>query len=39
MIIITHPNATEEQIEQIVARVHEIGLEAQVRTLTNQIKG
>ena len=30
MIIITHPSATEEQIEQIVARVHEIGLEAQV---------
>ena len=30
MIIITHQTATEEQIEQIVARVHEFGLEAQV---------
>jgi 3-deoxy-7-phosphoheptulonate synthase len=30
MIIITHPNATEEQIEQLVARVREYGLEAQV---------
>src|SRR5688572_4110223 len=30
MIIITQPNATEEQIEQLVARVREYGLEAQV---------
>jgi 3-deoxy-7-phosphoheptulonate synthase len=30
MIIITHPNATEEQIEQVVARVREYGLEAQI---------
>ena len=30
MIIITHPSATKEQIEQIVARVHEFGLEAQI---------
>ncbi len=30
MIIITQPTATEEQIEQIVARVQEFGLEAQV---------
>jgi 3-deoxy-7-phosphoheptulonate synthase len=30
MIIITEPNATEEQIERIVAQVHEFGLEAQV---------
>ncbi|MEP6809045.1 MAG: 3-deoxy-7-phosphoheptulonate synthase [Chthoniobacterales bacterium] len=30
MIIITRPTATEEEIEQIVARVEEIGLEAQV---------
>ena len=30
MIIITQPDATEEQIEQIVARVQEAGLEAQV---------
>ena len=30
MIIITHPNATEEQIERIVARVQEFGLDAQV---------
>ncbi len=30
MIIITQPNATEEEIEQIIARVEEIGLEAQV---------
>jgi 3-deoxy-7-phosphoheptulonate synthase len=31
MIIITEPTATEEQIEQIVARVQELGLEAQIR--------
>jgi 3-deoxy-7-phosphoheptulonate synthase len=30
MIIITEPGATEEQIEQIIARVQESGLEAQV---------
>ncbi len=30
MIIVTELTATEEQIEQIVARVHEFGLEAQV---------
>ena len=30
MIIITQPNATEEQIEQVVARVREFGLEAQI---------
>jgi 3-deoxy-7-phosphoheptulonate synthase len=30
MIIITQPNATEEQIEQVVARVREYGLEAQI---------
>ncbi len=30
MIIITQPNATEEQIERVVARVREFGLEAQV---------
>jgi len=30
MIIITQPGATEEQIEQIVARVHEFGLETQI---------
>jgi 3-deoxy-7-phosphoheptulonate synthase len=30
MIIITHRTATEEQIEEIVARVQEIGLEAQI---------
>ena len=30
MIIITQPNATEEQIERIVARVGEFGLEAQI---------
>ncbi len=30
MIIITQPNATEEQIERIVARVREFGLEAQI---------
>lgn len=30
MIIITQPTATEEQIEQIVARLEEYGLEAQV---------
>ena len=30
MIIITEPSVTEEQLEQIVARVHEFGLEAQV---------
>lgn len=30
MIIIAHPTATEEQIEQIVARIEESGLEARV---------
>jgi len=30
MIIIAQPNATEEQIEEIVARVHEFGLEAHI---------
>lgn len=30
MIIITQPNATEEQIERIVARVREFGLDAQI---------
>lgn len=30
MIIITQPNATEEQIERIVARVREFGLEPQI---------
>ena len=30
MIIITEPNATEEQIEGVVARVREFGLEAQI---------
>ncbi len=30
MIIVTQPNATEEQIEEIVARVEEFGLEAEV---------
>lgn len=30
MIIITQPSATEEEIEQIIARVQEFGLEAQV---------
>jgi 3-deoxy-7-phosphoheptulonate synthase len=30
MIIITEPNATEEQIERVVARVREFGLEAQI---------
>ena len=30
MIIITQPNATEEQIERVVARVREFGLEAQI---------
>src|SRR5215213_3018502 len=30
MIIITEPGASEEQIEQIIARVQEFGLEAQV---------
>ena len=30
MIIITRPTATDEQIEQIVARIEEYGLEAQV---------
>jgi 3-deoxy-7-phosphoheptulonate synthase len=30
MIIITQPNATEEQIEHIVARVREFGLDAQI---------
>jgi 3-deoxy-7-phosphoheptulonate synthase len=30
MIIITQPNATEEQIERVVARVRELGLDAQI---------
>jgi 3-deoxy-7-phosphoheptulonate synthase len=30
MIIITQPNATEEQIERILARVREFGLDAQI---------
>ena len=30
MIIITQPTATEEQIEQIVAQLEDLGLEAQV---------
>jgi 3-deoxy-7-phosphoheptulonate synthase len=30
MIIITQPNATEEQIERVVARVREFGLDAQI---------
>jgi 3-deoxy-7-phosphoheptulonate synthase len=30
MIVITQPNATEEQIERIVARVREFGLDAQI---------
>ena len=30
MIIIAHPSATEEQIKQIVTRVQEFGLEAQI---------
>jgi 3-deoxy-7-phosphoheptulonate synthase len=30
MIIVTQPNATEEQIERIVARVRELGLESQI---------
>src|SRR3982751_4246553 len=30
MIIITQPNATEDQIERVVARVREFGLDAQI---------
>src|SRR5260370_25851791 len=30
MIVIAHPNATKEQIQRIVTRVREFGLEAQV---------
>jgi len=30
MIVITQPSATEEQIQRIVTRVREFGLEAQV---------
>ena len=30
MIIITQPNATEDQIDRIVARVREFGLDAQI---------
>src|SRR5207237_5675272 len=30
MIIITQPNATEEQIERVVSRVREFGLDAQI---------
>lgn len=30
MIIVTQPNATEEQIERVVARVREFGLDAQI---------
>jgi len=33
MIIITQPNATEEQIERVVERVREFGLEARPRCL------
>ena len=29
MIVITQPNATEEQIQRIITRVREFGLEAQ----------
>lgn len=37
MIIITQPTATEEQIEQIVARVQEIGLEAEVNRSSSRV--
>jgi|SRR5215211_1783635 len=37
MIIITHPTATEEQIEQIVARLEDFGLEAQVSRGENRV--
>ena len=37
MIIITQPSATEEEIEQIVARVQEIGLEAQVSRRASRV--
>ena len=30
MIIITQPNATEEQIARVVTRVREFGLDAQI---------
>src|SRR5262249_61589473 len=30
MIVITQPNATEEQIQRIITRVREFGLEAQI---------
>src|SRR5438105_7050250 len=30
MLIITQPNATEDQIERVVARVREFGLDAQI---------
>jgi 3-deoxy-7-phosphoheptulonate synthase len=30
MIVITKPNATEEQLQRIITRVREFGLEAQV---------
>src|SRR5437762_5516922 len=30
MIVITQPNATEEQIQRIVTRVREFGLDAQI---------
>ena len=30
MIVITKPNATEEQIQRIITRVREFGLEAQI---------
>lgn len=37
MIIIAQPTATEEQIEQIVARVQEFGLEAQVNREASRV--
>jgi 3-deoxy-7-phosphoheptulonate synthase len=30
MIVITQPNATEEQLQRIVTRIREFGLEAQI---------
>src|SRR5437660_10004317 len=30
MIVVTQPNATEEQIQRIITRVREFGLEAQI---------
>lgn len=37
MIIITHPTATEAEIDQIVARVEEFGLEADVRREASRV--